>query len=145
MRDTLRIQQTQDRRRALWRLLVVAATVVAALAVWAVATYVVGVDVRSPQSSAPQVGVASIAVVSAAAALAGWALLAVLERFATRAVRWWAVIATVVTVASLVAPLTTPGFSMSGRVVLMLEHLVVGTVVIALLHRSSPSQDEGSR
>ena len=143
MSDMLQVQRTESRRRRLERLLVVVAAVLAALAVWAVAAYGVGVDVHAPQTAdpAPQVGAANIVVVSAAASVAGWGLLAVLERLTERAAHVWAMIAAVVAVVSLIGPLTTPGFTGAGRVVLALLHLVVGAVVIPLLYRSSTSRE----
>ena len=53
-------------------------------------------------------------------------------------------IAVLVAVVSLVGPLTTPGFTTPGRLVLGLLHLVVGAVVIPLLRRSSTSRGRGS-
>lgn len=147
MTSDVETQGTGSRRRRLERLLAVVAAVVAALLVWAVARFGLGVDVREPQSSGParQLGAVTVVVASAVASLAGWALLATLERFTARAARRWAMIAAVVAVASLVAPLTAPGIAASSRIVLGLLHLVVGAVLIPLLYRSSRSREEQAR
>ncbi|MBA3418349.1 MAG: hypothetical protein H0U09_06530 [Geodermatophilaceae bacterium] len=135
---------TVSRRR---RWLAVVAAVAAAVAVWAVATFGLGVDVREPQRTgqARDLGAAKVVGVTAVVSLAGWALLAVLERFSARARRWWAAIAVVVAVASLVAPLTAAGVTGSSRVVLAGLHLIVGAVLIPLLYRSSPNRKEQAR
>lgn len=147
MTSTLETQTGSRPRRIARRLMAVVAAVVAALVVWAVARLGLGLDVREPQWSgtARDVAAVNIVVLSAVASAAGWALLAVLERFSARAGRWWARIAAVVAVASLVGPLTVPGITASSRVVLGLLHLVVGAVLIPLLYRSSPSRKEQVR
>lgn len=139
MSTTPETDRTKPRRLRLERLLAVVSAVGAALAVWLVARFGIGVEVGEPGSSGPanQVGTATIVVVGAVASLAGWALLAGLERFTRRAARWWAMIAAGVAIVSLVGPLTTPGFTPSGRVVLGVLHLVVGAVVIPWLYRTS--------
>lgn len=137
--------RTGTRRRSLARLSAVLATVLAAVAVWAVARFGLGIDVRQPQGSGPagQLAAGIVALVSATAALVGWASLALFERFLTYAARWWVTIASLVAMASSVGPLTAPGLPTSSRVVLALLHLVVATVLIPLLYRTSPNR--GSR
>ncbi len=126
------------------RLMAVAAAVLAALAIWAVADLALGVDLREPSFAGPEstgdIGAANVVIASAIASLAGWGLLAVLERMTARARTVWAVIATLVTVASLGAPLTGAGVTAANRVVLVLLHLVVGAVLIPLLYRTSRSR-----
>ena len=83
--------------------------------------------------------VAAIHVVAAAAAasLAGWALLATLERHLTRLRRIWTATAVVTLLVSLAGPLTGTGITTTNRLVLMLLHLVVGTVVITLMAKTA--------
>jgi hypothetical protein len=69
------------------------------------------------------------------AGLAGWGLLALLERFTTRARRTWIVIALVVLVLSLAAgPLG--GVTAGAKVALACLHLAAGAVLIPLLGRA---------
>jgi len=80
---------THQRRRT--RLLAVVGSALAAVAVWAVAEFGLGINVREP---AGDVGAANVVFASVVASLAGWALLALLERVTARAARWWPAIAT---------------------------------------------------
>lgn len=132
------------RRRGLARTLAVVATIVAAVAVWAVARFGVGIAVSEPQWSGPptDLPVTDVVLVSAVVSLAGWALLAILERFTARAAHWWVTIAALGAVVSLLGPLTAPGVGGSSRVVLVLLHVVVGAALIPLLYRSSPTRSE---
>ncbi len=123
---------THQRRRT--RLLAVVGSALAAVAVWAVAEFGLGINVREP---AGDVGAANVVFASVVASLAGWALLALLERVTARAARWWPAIATTVALLSLVAPLTMPGVTTSSRVVLALLHLVVAATLIPLLSRTA--------
>lgn len=70
----------------------VAAAVGAALAGWAIAEGVFGVDVHAPGFGGEpptDVGAGDVALSAAVAGLAGWALLALLERITDRAARLW--------------------------------------------------------
>lgn len=134
MESRMTDSRTAVRARRTARLTGVIAAVVAALAGWAVAELGVGIDLRQPGGD---IGAAAVVVASASASLAGWALLAVLERFTARPGRWWVAIAVGFAVASLLAPLTTPGIDAAGRVVLALLHAVVAAVLIPLLYRTA--------
>ncbi len=138
--------RTQDGSRRV-RLLAVALAALAGVAVWVVAD-VFGVDVRQPAFGVAQqsqaLGAPFVAVVSALAALAGWGLLAVLERLTASARRVWTAIATVALLLSLGAPLSGHGVTASSRVTLVAMHLAVGAVVITLLRRSSQPRGEAS-
>lgn len=70
--------------------------------------------------------------------LAGWGLLALLERVAARARDLWAVIAVVVLIGSLGGPLSGTGVTTANRWALVGLHLVVGVVLVRLLYRTSP-------
>ncbi|GIH97008.1 hypothetical protein Psi01_76380 [Planobispora siamensis] len=108
---------------------------VAALAVWALATAVVGTEptVRMGDGTQP-VGPVPVVVTSLLAGLAGWALLAVLERFASRPGRIWTIVALVVLVLSLSGPLGG-AVGVAATLVLVLLHLVVGAVLVLGLPR----------
>jgi hypothetical protein len=118
------------------------AAVLAALALWAVSEELLGIDLWSPRmGSQPSRDIEAgvVAVTSAVASLAGWALLAILERFTARARTVWVTVAVIALVASLGAPLSGTGITTANRVVLMLLHLAVGAVLIPPLYRSSPA------
>lgn len=89
-----------------------------------------GIDLAARSGSAVQhVTLPSVVIAAAVSALAGWALLALLERLTTRARTAWTAIAVVVLLLSLlVGP--TAGISGSAKAGLALLHLAVGAVVI---------------
>jgi uncharacterized paraquat-inducible protein A len=128
---------TRVRRR--WRAGVVVATVVAALLAWLVANLIdaSAVQVRM-QDKVTTVNGVSVLIVSALAALAGWALLAVLERMSPSGRRIWTVIAAIVLLLSLTMPLSY-GLGAASKWSLVAFHVVVGLVVIAGMSRS-PAQ-----
>lgn len=134
MSSTTETTRTTSRTRRAARLAGVAAGVGAATAGWAAAEFGLGIDLRHPGGD---IGVAAVVLASGVSSLAGWGLLAVLERFTARAGRWWAWFAAVLAVVSLVAPLTTPGIDAGGRVTLALLHVVVAVVLIPLLYRTA--------
>lgn len=115
--------------------------IAAALAVWFVAEVVFGLDLRSPAAGVAEQAkdVTAIHVVFAAAvgSLAGWGLLAVLERVTSRPRRVWTAIAIVALLASLAGPLSGSAITTSNRLVLVLLHLVVAAVVIATLAKTA--------
>jgi len=124
------------------RLLAVAGAVAAAVAIWVIAVPVLGVDLVAPpgpDETAPQaVPFAAVVMASLVASLAGWALLAVLERFLSRARTVWTVVASIVMVLSLAGPLLgDAGVPVACRITLALMHLSVGAVLITQLPRSS--------
>ncbi|MGC5286264.1 DUF6069 family protein [Micromonospora sp. DT231] len=120
------------------RAAVAAGTILVATAEFALLHSVAGVDlaVRSG-SSTRQVTVAAVVVAAAVAALAGWALLAALERLTNRPRVWWTSVAVVVLLLSL---LVGPPSGVGGGVkaTLALLHLSVGVALILGLPRSRP-------
>ncbi|MFB9840594.1 DUF6069 family protein, partial [Actinoallomurus acaciae] len=87
-------------------LLTVAGAPVAALTVWALAVPVAGTTLIVRMGEGTQtVGPAPVVVASVLAGLAGWAVVAVLERSAARPGRIWAIVATAVLAVSLTGPL----------------------------------------
>jgi hypothetical protein len=73
--------------------------------------------------------------VSAVVALAAWGLLALLERFTSKGILVWRVVAAVVLVFSLGGPLSGDGITGGNRLCLALMHIVVGAVLILFLPR----------
>lgn len=107
----------------------------AALAVWALAVPLAGATLTVRMGGGTQtVGPVSVAVSSLLAGLAGWALLAVLERLATRPGRIWTIIALIVCALSLLGPLGG-AVGAAATLVLILLHLVVGAVLVPGLAR----------
>lgn len=123
------------------RALGVAAATAGAVGVWALIEPVLGVEVRGPAYGAAtetsDVGAVQVLIVTASAGLAGWALLALLERFTARAARIWAGMAVLALFLSLGGPLSGSGVSSANRVALVILHLVVGAVLIPALYRSA--------
>ncbi|MFE9917009.1 DUF6069 family protein [Micromonospora sp. NPDC005553] len=127
----------------LGRAAVTAGAIVVAVVEFALLRSAAGVDlaVRSANSTR-QITVAAVIVATAVAALAGWALLAVLERRTNRSRVWWTSIAVAVLLLSLV--LGPPsGVGGGAKATLALLHVSVGVILILGLPRSRP--DRASR
>ncbi|WP_433357197.1 DUF6069 family protein [Micromonospora saelicesensis] len=122
----------------LGRAAVAAGAIVVAVVEFALLRSAAGVDlaVRSANSTR-QITVAAVIVAAAVAALAGWTLLAVLERRTNRSRVWWTSIAGAVLLLSLV--LGPPsGVGGGAKATLALLHLSVGVILILGLPRSRP-------
>ncbi|MEU7975429.1 DUF6069 family protein [Micromonospora sp. NPDC049089] len=122
----------------LGRAAVTAGAIVVAVVEFALLRSAAGVDlaVRSANSTR-QITVAAVIVATAVAALAGWALLAVLERRTNRSRVWWTSIAVAVLLLSLV--LGPPsGVGGGAKATLALLHVSVGVILILGLPRSRP-------
>lgn len=136
------LPHTSSRRQS--RMTAVGGAVGAALAVWVLAEGALGIDLQQPAFETAQktqdIGPALVAVTSAFGALAGWALLAGLERLTARARGAWTAIAVLTLVGSLGAPLSGTGISDENRLMLVLMHVAVAAVVIPALYRTSPSR-----
>ncbi|TDD11765.1 hypothetical protein E1292_04440 [Nonomuraea deserti] len=116
-------------------LLTVIGAPAAAMSVWAVAVPVAGTALTVRTGAATQqVGPVAIVVASIVAGLAGWGLLAVLERFVSRPGRVWAIVALAVLALSLFGPVGS-AVGAAATLVLILLHLVVGTVLVPGLAR----------
>lgn len=117
------------------RLFAVMGAAVAAVAVWVLAVPVGGIELTVWMGAGTQpVGPAAVVLASLAAGLAGWALLAVLERVTAKAGRIWTITALAVLALSLTGPLGSATGS-AATLVLLLMHLVVGAVVVLGLTR----------
>ena len=118
-----------------------ALTVVAAAALGLLAWLVLGpiagidLDVRTGSSGTQQVGPVSVVATGLLVGLAGWGLLAVLERRTAKARTAWTVTAAVVLLLSLTGPLGA--VTTAGKLSLVVLHLVVGVVLIAGLRRTA--------
>jgi hypothetical protein len=128
------------RRRMGIRMMVIGSAVAAALGVWVLAELIVGIDLRAPvPGGAGQThDVTAITVVfpSLAAALAGWSLLAVLERLTSRARAIWTAVAVVVLLLSLGGPLSAAGIGGANKMWLAAMHVAVAGVLIPWLPRT---------
>ena len=119
----------------------VATATAAAVAVWAVAVPALGTHllVRFGGGSPQTVGAGFVAGAALAASLAGWGLLALLERRTRHARAIWTAVAIAVTVASLGLPLSA-GTTAAATTALALMHLAVAAVLIPALRRSAAWQ-----
>ena len=125
-----------------------------ALVVWAIAR-ALGVEIASPQmgtNPVAPIGMGHVAAATITAAVAGLAGMAVLERLVpARARMIWLVVAGIVLLASLGAPLTGAGITASTRVALVAMHLVVGGALVtglpspSIARRSPRSSRQGGR
>jgi hypothetical protein len=120
------------------RALGVAGAVLAAVAVWAIAVPLVGTHllIRFGTGSAQSVGLDYVVGASLMTSLAGWGLLALLERRTARARRIWTGFAIVVVVVSLSLPLTA-GTTPATKAALALMHIAVAAVLIPTLRRGA--------
>jgi Family of unknown function (DUF6069) len=109
----------------------------AALLIWVIAVPVLDVDLSTTnmQGQPMEIGPVPIIVSSIGPALAGWALIALLERFApSRAKMIWTIIAVAALLISFV-PLSQ--MSAAAAATLGLMHLVVGGVIIVVMRSTS--------
>jgi Family of unknown function (DUF6069) len=129
-------------RRA--RALAVIAAALAALAVWLITDPLLGIDLTAPTAPGSEelmsITPALVAGTSLAVALAGWALLALLERFTAHARTIWTAIALLVALLSLAGPLSAlASTTAANAVALALMHLAVAAVLLPILAGTSPA------
>ncbi|MGW1297835.1 DUF6069 family protein [Streptomyces sp. NPDC002533] len=118
------------RRRRTTTILV--ATLAPAL-VWLVADPLLGHRLRITDPSTREtldIGLLPVVLLALLSSLAGWALLATLERFTRRPYLLWTVAAAVVLLLSFL-PLTGSGMTEGTRMTLALMHVVVGAALVA--------------
>lgn len=120
------------------RLRALGLTVLAPVLVWLVADPVLGHRLRIINGEQTlDIGVAAVVLIALLVALAGWGLLAALERFGVRRARAiWTGLAVAVLALSFL-PLTGDGTDGGTRATLALMHLVVGVVLILGLRATS--------
>ena len=118
------------------RILGVAGATLAAVAVWTIEVPLLGSRLQTQfGNAAPQgVGIASVVLSSLAASLAGWGLLAILERRLARARTIWTGIAIAVLLASLSVPVSA-GTTTTTKFALAIMHVAVAAVLIPTLRR----------
>src|SRR6266536_1876630 len=137
-------------RRRLFRLLAVVGAVMAALGLWAIVELGFGFDVRSPgeafdgASGTSDVGPLQVIIASGIGSLMGWALVALLERFSSRARAVWVAVALLALLASLGGPLSGTVISSANRAVLVCMHLLVAAIVIPSFYLSSSARSAGA-
>lgn len=126
-----------NRSRVTTRALAVVITTAVAAAIWGVQA-LLGVGVRMPSYGAvAPLPLVAVVVSALAGTLAGWGLLALLERFVPqRASVVWLVAAAVVFVLSLAGPLIMPGVGIGDRLWLVLLHVAVAGTFVALVRRT---------
>ncbi|MFI6326999.1 DUF6069 family protein [Micromonospora chersina] len=124
---------TRRRDRALGVLAAIAAT----LAVWTATVPVAGVDLAVRNGGTDQsVTAAAVGVSTLLAGLAGWALLALLERFTARARAVWTGAAGLVLLLSLLGPVGG-GVGTAATLTLVALHLAAAAVLVPLLRRTA--------
>jgi hypothetical protein len=92
--------------------------------------------VRPSGQQTMEVGLPIVVAVALIAGLAGWALLAILEKANPRGTKIWTWIATVTTVLSLALPMTVEAAGAT-KVWLMTMHVAVAAVLIPLMQRGA--------
>jgi uncharacterized protein DUF6069 len=120
------------------RALTVLAAALAGAVVWSLASPLAGVTLAArsgPGGAVQQVGLTSVVLASLLAGLAGWALLAVLERFTRRVRAVWTSSALAVLAVSLGGPLSAT--SAAATAALFCLHIAVGAVLFAGLWRTA--------
>ena len=136
----------QTRQRHLVRLEAVAAALLAALAIWLVAEWWFGIRLQAPSydGSGQTSDISALDVVGLALllSLGAWGFLALLETLTSHARVVWTIVAPVFLVLTLATPLSGTGVTTANRIVLVLMHLAVGSVLIVAFCRTSPSTAE---
>lgn len=124
------------------RFLIVIGAAAAALALWTVAVPIAGVDLEARQGGGvQQIRPVMVAIAPLLAGFAGWALVAVLERWTSRPGRIWKITAASVLAVSLLGPLG--GVGAASKLVLLGMHAVVAAVLIpGLAGREAPEAAE---
>ena len=125
------------RHRRATRAATVGAAIFAAAVTWVVAVPALGVELRVNMAGQPPmaVGLPQVVLTVLVVSLAGWALLAILERATTQARTIWTAVATAVLVLSYAAPLTA-GAASATTTVLVVMHSIVGLTLIVGLRRT---------
>jgi len=138
-----RLSSTAHTRR---RAATVAAAVLASVAIWLLAVPLLGHDLRVSQAGGRPpvlVGLPAVIITAVVVSLAGWGLLAVLERWTGRARAVWTITATVVLALSFIPLLIGSDTATSTRVALGFMHLAVGAALIPNLPRRASAAGAG--
>ena len=111
---------------------------VSAIAIWAVAT-MAGAELTisfGPGKPTQQITMINVVLAALGGTLAGWGLLVLLRAFTSKARAVWTVTAIVAALVSLAGPLSSIA-STGTKVSLVAMHLVVATVLIVALRRTT--------
>lgn len=128
--DIKHIYLTRNAARRTGRAITVAAGAAGALLLWVVSGPWGGIELAVRQGDgARHIGPAVVVVTALIAGLAGWGVLALLERTIGRPVRIYRIIASIVLIFSLAGPVGS-GVDTSSRLVLLGMHLTVGAALI---------------
>ena len=125
------------RNRAGRRALLVVVGAVCGLIAWTMLGPIPGHDLvvrLGPDGATQRVGSVAVVITALVAGLAGWGLLAILERLTSHARTIWTVLALVVLAVSLFGPLN--GVDTTTKTALVGLHTVVGVVLIVGLPRT---------
>ena len=148
-RRSISHRSSEARARRSLRLLAVTGAVAAVLGLCAIIELGFGFNLRGPAfggaSDTSDVGPLQVIIASGAGSLAGWALLALWERFTRARTVWWVAIAVLALLASLGGPLGGTGITVGNRVALVSMHLLVAGIVIPSLYLSSPARADAAR
>jgi hypothetical protein len=122
------------------------AAIATPVVVWTLITYAFGFDITVPESFGSQTRIAlepvPVVVTTVLAVLAGWALLALLERLAGwRSLTIWTIIAILVFLGTLPY---MPGFTVAERLLLGIVHLSLAAILIIGMRRTSRFARTGS-
>lgn len=124
-------------RRGRARGIAVAAATVAPAVVWAAAGVLgTALAVQMPGQPTMVIGLPVVLTTALAASLAGWAALALLERLTSRSRAAWTVLAGAALLASL-GPIFQTDATAATRLVLVLMHIAVASVLIPALRRTT--------
>ena len=120
------------------RAMAVVGAAIASAVIWAIAVPLLGVHllVRFGASAPQSVGIDYVIGATVIGSLAGWGLLARLERRTARARSIWTAVAVVAVLVSVSLPLSA-GVSTSTKVTLVLMHIAVAAVLIPAMRRGS--------
>lgn len=136
-------QPEPEPARNRWRLGAVVGIVLINLVIWAIAVLFLGVELQAtsgPGSTELEaVPLGAVVLMSLCTSLAGWGLLAVLERLIRPARTAWTVIALSVLIISYGGPLLGTGIPTGSRITLALMHTAVAALLIPVLRRTSPT------
>ncbi|MER5494716.1 DUF6069 family protein [Streptomyces sp. NPDC002454] len=119
------------------RLIALAVAGIAAAATWLIGN-AVGAELTVNQNGVTEITLVGALVSTLMAGLAGWGLLALLERFTARARKAWTYCASAVLLLSLL-PTVFADATTGTRLTLTAMHLVVGAVLIPAYRRSARS------
>lgn len=113
--------------------------VAAPAALWWITGPLAGIEITADTGGGPApVGPVAVVIAALVAGIAGWGLLAVLERTTRRPTLIWTWTSVAVLALSLAGPLTSSTSGPAGTLALVAMHLITGAVLIGLLPRRPP-------